>query len=293
MKPIYLAGLASTVVTLLSASESRGYRALRYGWLTGWMLTVVATVVGIVWFYLGYTDETNNPFLFHYGSLQKGPYPRIRSTFLNANLYCNYLVVTSGWLRSPKARFALICSALPTLSPALGPLLLVCLWQTSRPRVKAIGILASAAIYLATWTFPSELLSGKFRWSGRVQCWEAAANEWLRAPVFGLGPGQAQVLVEWKNPEGLSGLLTDPHNLVLSVLSQGGLITLLSLFALTWWLSKSSQLDLRRALLGAVWLDGLTGSYEDARHIWVAVGALAAFNPWRKGGSFKDPGPPA
>ena len=87
------------------------------------------------------------------------------------------------------------------------------------------------------------------------------------------------------DPSGGQQWLTDAHNIALDLAGQGGLPLLLAFAGLCAWLylrglraARDGSVMAGGALLAlvvAVLYDGLTGSFEDARHLWVLIGLLA------------------
>ncbi|MCW5867642.1 MAG: O-antigen ligase family protein [Candidatus Eremiobacteraeota bacterium] len=276
-KAIYLSGLACLVQVFLNRSPQKGRRWLRWGWLAGLTLTCFCIILGVIGFYSGCDTQQTNPFLFHYGSIKAGHFPRVCATFFNANLLCNYLLVSLAWLKSARARALVALCSLATLSPGLGPLFLLFLWDFKSRPSRIAGTVIALTMYLLTWTYPNDLFQGHFRASGRVECWRQSTNLWLQSPLLGQGPGQAWVLVRWQAPDGAIGTLTDPHNTSLSLLSQGGVLLMAVVISVFLTNRANCDRELFKAILLAFWLDGLTGSFEDARHIWVAIGALGLF----------------
>jgi O-antigen ligase len=79
--------------------------------------------------------------------------------------------------------------------------------------------------------------------------------------------------------------LTDAHNVWLSVAAQEGIVGLLAFVSVVLFLLKgggwfksdaSIHAGLTIAFIGAFLYQRLSGSFEDARHIWVLMGMLAA-----------------
>lgn len=81
-------------------------------------------------------------------------------------------------------------------------------------------------------------------------------------------------------------MLTDAHNLFLSIAAQCGLIGLIGLAAIiAFVIARMARPSIGNSLicflLGAAFLDvfvyqGLGGSFEDTRHIWVLLGLFMA-----------------
>ena len=112
----------------------------------------------------------------------------------------------------------------------------------------------------------------------------------LTNPWLGVGVGQAVVEVFHLSPDGGLEKVTDAHNLLLNVAGQAGVFAALALAGLPVHLawkptapgsepSQTLRLALLLALLGAWGFQGLTGSLEDARHLWLMLGLLAACAP--------------
>ena len=283
MRDSYLTCLALAVSGLIAAPGAR--TALRRGWLCGWGLTLLGSLVGAVGFYAGWTSPMVTNMLFQHGSLGEGHFPRLCSTFHNANMFCNYLIVTAGWMLVDGRLLWL--SALPTLSPGIGPLTGLLAWRNPSRGIRALGVAAVVLFFMLTWTYPLEALHGQFRSTARVQCWLQAFGLWARHPLLGWGPGQAHIAAYWTDPNGGVRAVFDAHNSTLSLASQGGALALVVLLWLTLGFTPRRpplggtlgawRNPLGRAICCALWLDGLTGSFEHARHIWLALGvALAA-----------------
>src|SRR5262249_29172272 len=124
------------VVTHSLASDERGLRLVLGGFLAGVGVTGVLGVAGVVLYYLGLRDHASNPFLWSYGSVPVGSYPRVAVFFANANMACNYLLVgiaaaALAWPLMPRRRTLLLVvgaaacvTAVFTLSTGLGGLAL-------------------------------------------------------------------------------------------------------------------------------------------------------------------------
>ena len=115
--------------------------------------------------------------------------------------------------------------------------------------------------------------------------WQEAMNKFLTHPFVGNGPGMPSAAVKFENTEGGFSLLTDAHNSYLSVATQTGITGLIALVGLTVYLShlgfrkwrkRPVQAGLAIAFLTAFVIQGLTGAFEDARHLWVSIGMLVA-----------------
>jgi|GEM_PF-605694 len=302
----YLAALAALVCDL--AGEAGFVRKLAWAWIGAAVVTSLLSLIAILGFYLAPGHAALQPLLSHYGSLPPGPYPRVHSTFTNANMLCNYLTVAVclllaahklDWVGQRVFTILLTClllSGLATISPGIGGIALVLgVWgwwslREDSPWMARLalagGALIAALVLASTWLNPAAPFVLP---SVRSQIWQQAWHTWLQHPMLGVGLGQDVAGVAFLDPSGNAHWLTDAHNVWLSIAGQAGLLGLISLLGLTLWLLRGS-LSLRDgtndranvhracavALFSALVYQGLTGSFEDARHLWVLVGLLAA-----------------
>jgi hypothetical protein len=77
--------------------------------------------------------------------------------------------------------------------------------------------------------------------------------------------------------------LTDAHNVFLNVGAQSGLFAAAAIFALCIFVlipvfgpNGEVHLWLMAAFAASFIIQGLTGSFEDARHLWVLIGLIIA-----------------
>jgi O-antigen ligase len=108
--------------------------------------------------------------------------------------------------------------------------------------------------------------------------------------------------VRYLDPSGNLQALTDAHNTYLSIAAQCGLIGLVALLGLLFsvWvnilpfrLGKNSdggvlRLGLGFAFLNAFAYQGLGGSFEDSRHLWVLFGLFLASGRIEQSKDFSD-----
>ena len=230
--------------------------------------------------------------------------------YLTASLGLLLVARHRGWIERPTFVLllaGLLIAALSSISPGLGGIALLgglWLWlvkrasEPSRARAAlAAGVAAAAALLVAiavtpilhpTAPFLVELPGGiTLAPSGRYLTWAAAAREWAANPLLGHGLGVAAVEVRYLDPGNYLQTLTDAHNVFLNVAAQSGLIGLAGLLLLIGLAARltfaggPADLRLVRLGLGLTWLDafvyqGLGGSFEDARHLWVLLGLLLA-----------------
>jgi O-antigen ligase len=220
---VYQAGLCVMLAHVLALPTYR--RMLVGAWLGAAALTVVLGLAGVALFYAGVTERAHNPFLWNYGSVPVGNYPRLYVMFRNGNALCNYLLVSIGvalafgreWRALWPRGFALgiaaaLLVALFTLSPGVGGILLLLgLWvswsQRATPatarsgwqRAALVGGVAAALGFLALAVVsvvprgqgaialgPVDLV---LEGSPRVSVWSSAASLFAEHPLFGQGLG--------------------------------------------------------------------------------------------------------
>jgi O-antigen ligase len=119
----------------------------------------------------------------------------------------------------------------------------------------------------------------------RLLAWIDAARNFLVAPIFGHGIGIDPVRVLYQAPEASApSYVTDAHEIFLSLAAQCGIPGLLALCAIIWFVlhEARSAAGSRRTIafgLCIAWLSGfaiqgLVGSFEDSRHLWILLGLI-------------------
>jgi hypothetical protein len=316
---LYLVALA-LVTAMLIRSEAH-LRWAVMAWLLGTAIVAAVGVASLAIFPFAPGSALVDYARFHFGTLPPGAYLRLSSTFLNANMACNYLSIsavlllaarTCGWVSGRVFLLlfaATVITALATISPGLGGLALVVgmwLWLMHRGQnpIRArlalfSAVVAAAAFVLAVAVTPVLHPTAPFLIavpgtdlvlapSGRWMLWSGSLAEFLRQPLFGHGIGIDATYVRYLDPSGNLQILTDAHNVYLSIAAQcgvSGLLGLGALLAYAWSLTPPWRLDgatsvIRVALglsfLGAFAYQGISGSFEDTRHLWVLLGLLIA-----------------
>jgi O-antigen ligase len=125
--------------------------------------------------------------------------------------------------------------------------------------------------------------------AGRLMIWMDAARNFLAEPWLGRGIGNHAVRVQYLDPSGVLQTLTDAHNSFLNIAVQTGLAGLSALLLIIGFAAKAVtplrlapdrantlRLALGLAFLNGIAVQGLGGSFEDARHLWVCFGLLLA-----------------
>ena len=248
--------------------------------------------------------------------------------YLIVSLMLALVMRALGWLTRSRSRWLLAgtwITGLFTASAGIGGLLLGAgSWRwlrgsSSRPgipdRLVFGGSLAAAAAFLAATTvvpFPGVRDTGfavpaanvTLQAGPRVPVWQTAYRTFAEHPLVGQGLGTDVAVVEWVAPAGYTLQLRDAHNVWLSLAGQGGLLATTAFALLVAWLCRSVW-PLRRgpdrsalvgtglglALIGALLYHGLSGAFEDARHLWVLMGLIACVAEGLDGAGAEEPTP--
>lgn len=313
----YLVGLS--IITFNLIDEINFSRQVCIAWLLGSLIAAIITVITIFLFYFDRTNIFLRSTLSTYGTLPPGNYPRINSSFLNANMFCHYLSISwtillisyqFEWVNKP---FFFILSILFgtavifTISPSIGGVLLIIgLFGGIYYREKSsftfsrisfmIGICSAIFFFIITTITIGFEGSAKANTifdvivtpSVRVQTWQSALQTFVKYPICGQGIATNAAEVVFISPAGEKQFLTDAHQMWLNVAAQEGLfgvfaITFLGIYLLkrgSPFNFKDKKSILRTGLaigfLSTFFYQGLTGSYEDARHLWILIGFLGA-----------------
>lgn len=308
---IDLLGLAILAFNLVDDEEK--FRRIGWAWLSATFLVCLVSFASLILFYFQRDNSILIYTLSHYGSLPTGNYPRIQSTFFNPNMLCNYLNISIiflflafrfkwlNWLILSVFSVFFAMTVFFTVSPGIGGILLTAgLWfwlvcKSVKPLYIKIlslnvlsklfligGILGAIFFFLSAVPSPTHF-PDKLEPSPRVLTWFAALETLQKNPVAGRGLGLDAGQVEYESPNGKQ-ILGDAHQLWLNVAAQQGLIGLAAIIFFTiWFLRQSLPLNLDNspiktalgvAFIGAFCFQGLVGSYEDARHLWVFIGLL-------------------
>jgi O-antigen ligase len=278
------------------------------------LIPILVGLFTIVLFYLD-PESSLLPYLtYHYGAVPVGNYPRISATFVSASMFCNYLnvvlmVALIAWKKKWVAKAVLVPAiiaiwvcAIFTISAGLGGIFLaVGVWIWNEQRTKTIGrvvlfagtaacIGSLFASFIALQHHPTAPYSFNFFGfelypSSRLLVWSEAWKTFADNFLFGNGPGNRSAAVVFQNSEGSYSLLTDAHNSFLSVATQTGILGFTAFVTLTIYILTISFRDDRKdpitfglavAFLTAFVIQGLTGSFEDARHLWFLIGIVGA-----------------
>ncbi len=322
---VYLIGLA--LMTFNLVDSPRMLKRAVIAWIAATFITVIIGIVTVTLFYLGISNTLTEFSLTHYGSLPPGNYPRIASTFIYPSMLCNYLTVSIMMLLGAKKLewigtklFIALSAGIAvtigyTLTPGIGGVLLavsVWIWFEFNGREKAIlsrlalaGGIIAASLFLLVSTFTLintqtspyfYVLAGhRIDPTQRLLTWQAAFQTFMEHPFLGKGLGLGVAGVYFMPPSGQMQLLTDAHNVFLSVAGQTGivgLIPLLLILAAVIFRLRLSDININErsimlrslgiAFASAFLYQGLVGSFEDARHLWVLIGLILAIGKFEE-----------
>ncbi len=247
-------------------------------------------------------------------------YPSMLCNYLSVSLLLLLAAFENVWVG--KKTFIVLLTVFSitvffTLTPGLGAIFLtVGIWffLVYRRKENALvskaflftGVLAAALFLLVTLVSPINTASSPYQIkipvvekeiqpSVRVLTWESSLKTFLENPIFGKGLGTNAAHVKYLDASGRMQLLTDAHQILLNVAAQTGLIGLAAIvflagFILVQGFPKSPRANLRQNIKTALFLSflsafiyqGLVGSFEDARHLWVLMGLILSV-------SYEDP----
>lgn len=311
---LYLIGLAFLTYSVVRSRDLG--RNVVIVWLGASGVATLIGAVAVLSYYLGLSTFITGFALHHYGSLPPGNYPRIQGTFYYPSLLCNYLTVSVmmllaayslGWIREKMFALLLILFSVTicfTLTPGIGGVLLAAglwFWLAYRERSALFGRLAltvgllTAMLFLLISTFTffrSPTSPYSFEVAGfhieptqRLMTWTGAAETFSAHPLLGKGLGLPAANVTFMPPSGQVQLLTDAHNTFLNVGAQSGIVGLISLCLIAIVILRRAfyghadwplLLALAIAFISAFVYQGLVGSFENARHLWVLMGLVLA-----------------
>ncbi|MEA3037644.1 MAG: hypothetical protein QOE79_157 [Sphingomonadales bacterium] len=239
-------------------------------------------------------------------------HPAMLGLYMSVSIPILLGAARAGWVPRRAVRPLLglmLLSAAFSLTPGLGGLFLALgLWgwltlRRERPWPARAGLAAGVAAALAmvgaaavtpylhpTAPFLIHLPGlGTLAPSARLMFWMDAARTFLAHPLTGQGIGTDPVSVLYQNPSGGSAVWHDAHQIWLSVAAQTGIVGLLAFGWLTVHIVRrlaarpwpTEGAGAVRTALALAWLQawlwqGLVGSFEDARCLWLLLGLTLA-----------------
>jgi O-antigen ligase len=229
--------------------------------------------------------------------------------YLSVSLMFLLIFQKLGWINR-KIFYALLtgiffCAAF-TISPGLGGIALgLGVWlrlcfKKSKPLFARIslagGVLAAVAFIVALMIAPSlhptapfyidvPFIEKRVAPSARIMTWTASWKTFTENPLAGRGVGQDACDVRYFDLTERLQTLTDAHNVFLNVAAQTGVFGLLAIILLIFYIARKTfplvfdetnqsvfRIGFGLAFISAFLYQGIGGSYEDARHLWVLIG---------------------
>ena len=305
----YLVAVPVLVYNLVESWDD--LRRLLLAYVAGAAIVALIGVVTLILFpFFGYHSFLAWP-LHHFGTLPPGPYPRLEVTFEYPAMMANYLALAlmlvilaerCGWIARPTAWLlggGMLLTALFALTPGFGGLLLMlCVWFWSRKggsisgrlflsaglAAGLLGVVVAAVTPILHRTAPFLIrvpgLPVPLAPAVRLLAWMDAARTFLAHPLVGIGIGGEPVHVPYVNPSGEFTVVADAHNMPLSIAAQAGVAGIMGMTAIIAFAAREMMrgremvFGLSLAFLSGLVIEGLVGSFEDARHLWLAYGLI-------------------
>lgn len=245
-------------------------------------------------------------------------YPAMLANYLGVSLMFVLVEERLGWLGRTRAiacAAVILVSALFALTPGFGgvvAMLGLWIWYCQREPSPKLAVLALAGVCGVTIlevlvaavtpvlhpTAPFLIhvpgLAKPIAPAIRLMVWIAAARNFLASPLVGHGIGVDAVSVPFQAPEETMAYpVTDAHNFILSIAAQCGIIGVAALVAIVWFVVRQTRaaaasrppepllFGLSIAWLSGFVIEGLVGSFEDARHLWILLGFILAASRFR------------
>lgn len=242
-------------------------------------------------------------------------YPAMLCNYLTAGILLILASFKLGWIKNKPTAFCLILhgiAAIFTLTPGLGGLVFaIALWvgfmiiEGKRPLYGKIAFAAGSLVFIlsiavsafsirpiATSPFTYDVFGVRIDPTQRLLAWRDAIETFIQHPLFGKGVGLGVANVRFQAPSGQMQILTDAHNTFLSIAGQAGILGSAAFFALmistlrrglisrigevTKVTNKPISLAMTIAFISGIAFQGMVGSFEDARHLWVLLGLIVA-----------------
>ena len=231
--------------------------------------------------------------------------------YLSVSLILVLAAFKLGWINKKFLVFLIfgivICSLL-TISPGLGGLALsLGIWLWLHPPKKKrslalaalfLGMAAAVAFLFATAISPNAqpdppfyvdvpFVEKRIEPSARGLVWIDSAKTLMQYPFTGRGLGQDACDVHYHAISGEIHSLRDAHNMFLNVAAQQGFFGLAAIILIAFFIVRRSLplkpsgtnrgillAGLGIAFVGAFVYQGLGGSFEDTRYLWVLIGLI-------------------
>ncbi|HEX2764905.1 MAG TPA: hypothetical protein VHM92_13820 [Allosphingosinicella sp.] len=233
------------------------------------------------------------------------------ANYLTVSVAVLLAVAERGWIGrrlAPPLLAAMVVTAFFSMTPGLAGLWLgLGFWTWMKLRTTrrtmawlALAVGAAGALpYLvaaaltpfphSTATFALQLPVGTLYPGARLLFWIAAFKNLVANLPFGSGIGTDAIAVPFQNPAGHLYTLSDAHNVFLNLGVQTGLPGILALVLIISFVARkvfplprriegsaAIRLGLGLGWLNAFAVQGLVGSFEDARFLWLLFGLFLA-----------------
>lgn len=233
--------------------------------------------------------------------------------YLSVSLLLAALAGKAGWINSFFAKILIgliLLASFFTFSPGLGGIALslgIIIWLFYKKKNRTLaktGLISGgliSAVFLALLVFAMQphptapfvlrmpLIEKEVYPSSRVMVWSAAFETFKNNFPTGVGLGEEVCRVRYLNPTGILEDLRDGHNTILNVSAQAGILGFISIFGIIFYFLKKS-LSFKKissesgvfynccaaAVLSAFIYQGVSGSFEETRHLWVLFGLFLA-----------------
>lgn len=234
--------------------------------------------------------------------------------YLSVSLLLTIAAGKMGWISGSFSKISIaliLLIALFTFSPGLGGIALslgIFYWLHfkskscfSHAKISLTGGISIAGIFLILLIFAMQshpdapfvlripFIEKEVFASSRIMVWSAAFETFRNNFWNGIGLGEDVCRVRYLNPSGVLEDLRDGHNTILNVSAQSGILGFAAILAVKIYLAvkifKFKNMNLHTgllyncfgiAILSAFIYQGLSGSYEETRHLWVLFGLFLA-----------------
>lgn len=237
-------------------------------------------------------------------------YPSMLCNYLSLSLVFAFVAREFRWINNLLFAVLLVLISITlifTITPGLGGIAVIfgiIFWKMFRNKkllsrtALATGFLIAAFFLTASLISPIETPTSPYFFnvpfiekridpSVRLLTWQSSLETFLQNPLNGKGIGTAAANVIYKSASGINQKLTDAHQIWLNVAAQAGIFGLAAILLITFYYSKKSFLYLHfdrtsqrfyfaAAFFGTFLFQGLVGSFEDARHLWIFFGLFIA-----------------
>jgi putative inorganic carbon (hco3(-)) transporter len=243
-------------------------------------------------------------------------YPAMLCNYLSISLVFAFVARQFKWINNLVFAVLIILifiTLIFTITPGLGGIAIIVgiiFWKVFRSKkiisrtILAAGILISATFFIAgiispiqtptsPYFFNIPIIEKRIDPSVRLLTWESSVKTFLQNPLTGKGIGTPVAKVFYKTASGQNQMLNDAHQIWFSIAAQAGIFGLAAILLITHYFSKKSfsflQYDKSSllfyfavAFFGTFLFQGLVGSFEDARHLWIFFGLFIAVSNFQR-----------